>query len=75
MRQPINFTQSNLDELAKQTTGLSDWLEKKEILTDSNAAISKELTTVTSYIVGSGLLILLDKALPASACWVGGCFL
>ncbi len=57
MRQPINFTQSNLDELAKQATSLSDWLEKKEIFTDSNAAIPKELTTVTSFVFVSSLLI------------------
>jgi hypothetical protein len=74
MRQPINFTQTDLDELAEQAAGLSDWIEEKEIFIASNATIPQKLTTVTSYITVSGFLVLLDKAAPATTCWIGGCF-
>jgi hypothetical protein len=73
MRQPINFTQSEVDEIAIKATGLSEWLEEKASSAASRIVIPPSLTTVASSVTVTGLLILLDKAMPTTQCWGGGC--
>jgi len=75
VQQKINLTQSDLDELANQAASLGNWLQREEANTCTDTAIPYKLTTVTSYILFSGLLVMLDKTPPASTCWMGGCFL
>ncbi|MCA9945951.1 MAG: hypothetical protein KC449_20855 [Anaerolineales bacterium] len=69
MRHPIDVNQTELEEIAEQATELSSWLEE---VTDS-AIIPQKLTAVATFVLYSGLLILMDNATPASSCWIGGC--
>ncbi|HIP72288.1 MAG TPA: hypothetical protein EYH05_12940 [Anaerolineae bacterium] len=75
MRQPINFTQTDLDEFAEKATGLSDWLEEETRSGARRVTIPPKLTTVTSFVITSGLLMFLDGRVPTSYCWGGGCAL
>ena len=73
MRQPINFTQTELEEIAAKATGLSYWLEEKALSAASRVVIPPGLTTVASFVMFSGLMILVDGAAPTTQCWGGGC--
>lgn len=72
MRQPINLDQTELDELAEKADGLSNWLEEKAMHIATRVVIPPELAAVGSMIVGAGLMLLVDDAIPDSMCW-GGC--
>jgi hypothetical protein len=71
MRQPINLEQTELDELAERADGLSDWLEEKAMHIATRIVIPSELAAVGSIIMATGLVLLVDDAIPDSICWAG----
>jgi hypothetical protein len=74
MRRRIDFTQTELDEIAKKASQLSDWLEEKTIAVTSQVLIPTRLTVVASLIVAGGAVVLLDGATPDVIGWQGDCF-
>lgn len=71
MRQPINFTQTELDELAEKSTGLSDWLEEKAFSVATHVVIPPAVTAVGSILVIASIALVVDGAIPDSVCWSG----
>ena len=75
MRKSFNLTQEELDQMAAKATKLNDWLEEKALSVACRVPIPPTLMVVTGFVVVSGLNVLMDGAMPDSACWggYGGC--
>lgn len=71
MRQPINLTQAELDELAKKAEELSGWLEDKAFQVVTRVTVPSGLVSVGSLIAFTGIAIIVDGAIPDSVCWAG----
>ena len=78
MQRPIEFEQNEVESLAGNAEALMSWLEQDESVTqmmDQRVTIPAQLILVASTILATGLPVLLDRYLPDSYCWVGGCVL
>jgi hypothetical protein len=77
MKQKINLTQQQLDEIATKATKLSDWLEDKSLSLACRTAVPPQMTIVGAYVVAAGMLVMMDGAIPDGGCWAtkSGCFI
>jgi hypothetical protein len=71
MRQQINMTHRELEDVAAKATQLSGWLEDKTLQVACRVPIPPHMTVVKSLVMLSGALIFMDGALPDGACWGG----
>lgn len=75
MRQPINFDQNELDELANQADDLQNWLKEPGNMDSAKKTlrIPPYLTIIMTTTYLYGLKIYLDGIIPNVACWLGDC--
>jgi hypothetical protein len=75
MRQKFDLTQAELEETAEKAVTLQNWLQEKSLRIVCRTPIPLEATLVTSVVIATGALVLMDGELPAGFCWGGfdGC--
>lgn len=72
MNRTRRLKKQELRQLAQKATELSYWLQTKTVLAASQTPIPKELVTVSTVVVVTGSIILMDSSLiPDSVCWSG----
>lgn len=71
MRQQMNMTHRELENVAAKATRLSDWLEDKTFQIACRGPIPANMTVVKSALMLSGALVMMDGALPDVTCWGG----
>lgn len=70
MRQVFHFTQTDLEKFATNVEELSDWIEEKIVLLETQSLIiPPQLTFVGIFVVTAGISMFLDGQAPDGRCW------
>ncbi|MCA9941726.1 MAG: hypothetical protein KC418_23965 [Anaerolineales bacterium] len=75
MKQPINLSQGDLDELGVRAEQLGEWLEEQEdaLAKKRLVRIPPQLAVIASTAIVYGLPLILHITGPSSMCWGGEC--
>jgi len=72
----FTFTQHDVSNLAENAEALFSWLKESEVqekLKRTSVTLPAYLLLISSITTVSQATVTLDKLLPTSVCWYGGC--